>query len=494
MQLNFSQQMRMSQQMRLAPRMIQSMEILQLSVMDLQDRIDQELAENVCLELAAIDPTAPNPEQSVAEVQAEANEKPIAERELVTDGKDNNEADFERLLEMSEEWPDDNYTSGSKPSSNRMDEAGDRAHDMIANITERSQPLAEYLVEQIGFFSVPIEIREFAEFIVQNLDPNGRLLNTLAELITVYGKAISEADAQQALMLVQKLDPPGVGARDARECLLLQLTDETPYRDVLATLINSHLEDIAQNRLPLIERKTGYSISTIKAAYEQLLKLNPYPGAGFEVRPVQKVTPDLFLEQGDNGRYVVRLEDEHTPRLHISKKYQQMLRADTDPQTKEYIKRKIDSAKWLIESIEQRHNTLKRVAQAIVDHQVEFLEHGPEAIVPLKMQQIADLVKVHVTTVSRAVDDKWIQTPRGLYPLKRFFGGGTTNADGEEVAWDIIRLKLKEIVDKENRDDPLSDDALVDELAKHGYQLARRTVTKYRKALNIPSSRQRRSY
>ena len=181
--------------------------------------------------------------------------------------------------------------------------------------------------------------------------------------------------------------------------------------------------------------------------------------------------------------------------MRISKRYQQILASGkADPQTREYIKRKVESARWLIESIEQRYSTLKKVAQAIVDHQTEFLDKGPEYIVPLKMQQIADVVGVHVTTVSRAVDDKWVQTPRGIFPLKRFFGGGTTTAGGEEVAWDIIRIKLREIVDKEDKNDPLSDDALVDELAKQGYQLARRTVTKYRKALKIPSSRQRRAF
>lgn len=494
MQLNLSQQMRMSQQMKLAPRMIQSMEILQLPVLALDEKIEQELSENICLERVSGDPNEPRHREEVAEAQLEATEKPVAERELVVDGDSNGEADFERLLEMSSEWPDDNYTSGSKPSANRISDDSDRAHDVIANIVQKSQSLQEYLIEQYGYFDLPREVREFGEFVIQNLDHNGRLPTSLNELMQLYGKSIQEADAREALLRIQRLDPPGVGARDAKECLLLQVKDETPGRDVLVTLITSHLEDIAQNRLPMIQRKTGYSIEQIKAAHEELLKLNPFPGSGFEVKPVQTVKPDLFLDQDERGIYTVRLEDEFTPRLRISKRYQEMLRNGADATTREYIKRKIDSAKWLIESIEQRHNTLKRVAQAIVDRQTEFLTHGPECIVPLKMQQIADVVGVHVTTVSRAVDDKWIQTPRGLFPLKRFFGGGTTTDTGEEVAWDIIRLKLKEIVDKENKDDPLSDDALVEELSKQGYTLARRTVTKYRKALNIPSSRQRRAY
>lgn len=494
MQLNLSQQMKMSQQMRLAPRMIQSMEILQLPVQALEERIEQELAENVCLEARLDEPSSPVNREDVEQQQLEANERPLSEREMIVDGPNQSEADFERLLEMSQDWPEDNYTSGSKPSSNRMDDDGERQHDMISNIAERPQSLQDYLLEQFGLYQVPREIREFGEFLIQNLDEQGRLPNSLPELVQVFGRPVSSIDSQQTLALIQKLDPPGVGARDLRETLLLQVREDTPYRDVLIALITSHLEDLAANRLPLIERKTGYSLDTIKAGQRELLKLNPYPGRGFEMRPVQSVKPDLYVEPDDHGKYVVRLEDEYTPRLRISKKYQQLLQSNPDAQTREYIKRKIDSAKWLIESIEQRHNTLKRVAQAIVDHQTEFLDKGPESIIPLKMQQIADVVGVHVTTVSRAVDDKWIQTPRGLFALKRFFGGGTTTAEGEEVAWDIIRLKLKEIVDNEDKSDPLSDDALVEELAKQGYNLARRTVTKYRKALDIPSSRQRRAY
>jgi RNA polymerase sigma-54 factor len=191
----------------------------------------------------------------------------------------------------------------------------------------------------------------------------------------------------------------------------------------------------------------------------------------------------------------VRLEDIDLPNLRISPTYREMLVSpDTEPATREYIKRKINAAQWLIEAIEQRRGTLLKTSQAIVDHQARFLVEGPEAIEPLKMQQIADRIGMHVTTVSRAVDDKWLQTPRGLYPLRRFFVGGTTSADGEEVAWDAVRMKLQEIVDAEPKDAPLSDDDLVDELAKQGITVARRTVTKYRKAMRIPSSRQRRDW
>lgn len=495
MHLNISQQMRMSQQMKLAPRMIQSMEILQLPLLALQERIEQELADNIVLEQTAVDPEAPAAESNGSPLETEqAPQREVEERELIAGGEENNASDFERLLEISQEWPEDNYTSGSKPSGNRVDEEGDRQHDLMANAESRPQTLHDYLIDQFHYFDCSPEMRAFGEYLIQNLDGNGRLQSSLPEIVQVYGGSITLAEAEEALRQIQKLDPPGVGARDVRECLLLQITSHTPLREILVTLISSHWDDLTNNRLPQIERKTGYSLDDIKAAIEELKTLNPWPGQGFEEAPAQRVTPDLELEQDENGRYVVKLIDEHMPHLRISRRYLKMLEDNPDPATRDYIRKKIESAKWLIESIEQRYNTLKRVAQAIVDHQTDFLENGPEHIAPLKMQQIADVVGVHVTTVSRAVDGKHISTPRGIFPLKRFFGGGTTTAEGEEVAWDIVRLKLKELVDNEDKSDPLSDDALVDELAKQGYQLARRTVTKYRKALSIPSSRQRKQY
>lgn len=495
MHLGISQQMRMSQQMKLAPRMIQSMEILQLPLMALQERIEQELAENVVLEQAAEE----TDEGERAELNGTAYEleepprRDVEERELIAGGEENNASDFERLLEISQDWPEDNYTSGSKPSGNRMDEDADRQHDVMANAESRPQTLHDHLLEQFGYFDCSPAVRKFGEYLIQNLDHHGRLQSSLPEIVQVYGE-ITLPEAEEALRLLQRLEPPGVGARDLKECLLLQIKPHTPMREILITLITQHFDDILHNRLPLIERRTGYSLDDIKAAIEQLRTFQINPGQGFEEPQVVHVEPDLAVDKDESGKYVVRLIDEHVPQLRISRRYLRMLESNPDAQTREFIRRKVESARWLIESIEQRYNTLKRVAQAIVDHQTAFLDLGPEHIAPLKMQQIADVVGVHVTTVSRAVDGKHIATPRGIFPLKRFFGGGTTTAEGEEVAWDIVRMKLKELVDNEDKSDPLSDDALVEELAKHGYQLARRTVTKYRKALNIPSSRQRRQF
>ncbi len=494
MQLGLSQSMRMRQEMKLAPRMIQSMEILQLPMAALQERLDQELADNVVLEQLKQEQVPGREDNGEHSEPPERSREPDVERKELNAGEGNGAADFERLIEISADWPEDNFTSGSRPSSNAIEASSDRAHDLMANAESRPQTLQDHLLEQFHYFDCPDKVRRFGEFLIQNLDHNGRLQSTLPEIVQVFGEPIDMEQAEQALALVQKLDPPGVGARNVEECLLLQLRPEMPFYDAMRVIIGSHWDDLLHNRLPVIERKTGYSIDMINAVKEQIRTLNPFPGRGFMQAPVQTITPDLEVEKDENGRWKVRVIDEYIPQLRISPRYLKMLESNPDAQTKEFIKKKIESARWLIESIEQRYNTLRKVAQAIVDHQQEFLEYGPEYIHPLKMQQIADVVGVHVTTVSRAVDDKYIATPRGIFPLKRFFGGGTTTASGEEVAWENIRRKLKEIIDAEDKQKPLSDDALVEALAKEGIELARRTVTKYRKAMGIPSSRQRRVY
>ena len=490
MRLSFSQEQRQIQKQVLAPRMIQSMEILQLPIQALQERIEQEMNENPLLEMREFDPDIPEEPNEREHPDAPTSE----EKELVVDERSNNEEDFERLMGLENDVPG-HFDETPRRSVTRIEEEGDRKHDQMANITSRPQTLPDSLVLQLSELELEASLRSMTELIIYNLDSNGYLHGQLEDLLPADASSEHVAQALRALGIIQQLDPGGVGARNLRECLLLQLKPGMSYYDELKTLISGHLEDLRDNRLPAIERKTGYSMDCIKDTWKELRKLNPKPGALYSEVHAPRVIPDVIVEKDEDGTYRVRLEDGRTPQLRISEHYRRRWSSgEASTEEKEFIKRKVTAAQWIIESIQQRRSTLHRVSQAIVDHQTRFLDEGPEAIEPLKMQQIADKVGVHVTTVSRAVDDKWIQAPRGIYPLKRFFVGGTICANGEEVAWDAIRVKLQELVDNEDKRKPYSDDELVRELNRHGLKVARRTVTKYRQKMAIPSSRQRRDW
>jgi RNA polymerase sigma-54 factor len=503
---------RLEQKMILAPRMIQSMEILQLPIMALQERIEHELQENPVLELKEDNPEEnPPPAEELEEAPAEPEPDPAEvanpEKELVIDDKGDNEQDFDRLVAINEDWAD-HFNEEHRSSSNRVDEEMDKKHDAMVNMASRPQSLQDYLNDQLAFLDVPPEDLELLRYLISYIDDRGYLSTPLEEIArgldaagataalgadAAADGAITVPQLEHALARIQKLDPLGVGARDCTECLLLQVTPETPHREVVRALIIGHLEDIHHNRLPVIQKRTGFSLEVIKEAIEVLKHLNPKPGSKFTSENIPYVVPDIAVERTEAGEYDIKLLDDWTPNIYISRRYIELYRdKSADPKAKEFLKRKIQSAQWLIEAIEQRRSTLGKVTKAIIKHQRAFLEKGPEHIEPLKMQQIADQVGVHVTTVSRAVDDKWVQTPRGIFPLKRFFGGGTHTSTGEEVAWETIKQKLLEIVGNEDKGNPLSDEDLVTKLAESGYPVARRTVTKYRKMLNIQSSRQRK--
>jgi RNA polymerase sigma-54 factor len=407
-----------------------------------------------------------------------------------TDDGEDKASDFDPF----DDW-EDRYYEEHRPSRNRRDEEGDKKHDAMQNMPSRPQSLQDYLTDQLAFLECTPRQLRLLRFLITHINENGYLTTSTLEIAKSYDQPVSLSQVAEVLRMVQKLDPPGVGARDNKECLLLQLTGETPHREVLRVLITKHLEDIAHNRLPIIQRRTGFELATIKEAIEVLKHLTLLLGARFVAENIPYVVPDIAVERSEDGAYEVRLLDDWTPSIYISRRYFELYRdKSADPKTKEYVKRKIESAQWLLEAIEQRRNTLEKVTKAIIQHQRAFLDQGLEYIEPLKMQQIADQVGVHVTTVSRAVDDKWVQTPRGIFPLKRFFGGGTQTAYGQDVAWETIKHKLLEIIEKEDKSNPLSDDDLVNQLRESGYPLARRTVTKYRKLLNIPSSRQRKEW
>lgn len=493
MRLSFGLDLQQKQIQKLAPRMIQSMEILQLPVMALQERIEQALSDNPVLEISA------DVEDSGAEAAAdieEGREKAEGEKELVVKDESNNADDFERLLQMDQDLPQ-TYEESHRKSSGQIQEDSDRQHDAIANLQERPESLYDYLVQQLDEWDLEPDMEEMCIRIISTLDPRdgGYLKVELRDLLPPDATPAQQDLARRSLEVVHQLEPPGIGARDLKECLLLQIHADMPHYEAMRCIIVNHLEDLRENRLPLIVKATGLTLEQVKLVWEDIKKLNPKPASEFAGTFVPTVTPDLSVERGEDGEYKVTLLDDRTPTLHISDYYRQRLMSETaSPEEKEFIRRKINAAQWLIESIEQRRATVTKVAQEIVNHQKRFLDEGPEFIEPLKMQQIAERVHVHVTTVSRAVDEKYIQTPRGILPLKRFFVGGTKSQDGEEVAWDLIRIKLTEVIEKEDKKSPLSDDDIVKEFGKQGISVARRTITKYRKNMAIPSSRERRDW
>ena len=494
MKISFGQHTQQKQTQTLAPRMIQSMEVLQMAEADLQERIERELAENETLE--RVDALA---ETADAEKRKEETTVDVDQKELVIDENGKNSADdFERLLNLDRDIPD--HFDGPKPSSNRIQEIGDRQHDMMANLVDREDTLQDHLLEQLGNIKSRMDAKTYkmCERIISSLnaEDGGYLKVSLHDLLPPDSQPEDIEKAEDALAWVQEMDPQGVAARDLKECLQLQLSKiQDEYLGQVRVLINDHLEDLQHNRLPQIQKATGMDIDEIKEAWQELKKLDPKPASRFASRFVPTVTPDVKLMVDDDGNYKVQVDEGPSRSLRISAYYRKRLEnGQATAEEREFIKRKITAAQWLIDSIEQRRNTLQRVAQRIVDHQTRFFDAGPDALEPLKMQQIADQVGVHVTTVSRAVDDKWIESPRGIFPLKYFFQGGTTNAAGDDVAWNKIRIELQKIIDEEDKSKPYSDDELVKLLNSKGLKVARRTVTKYRKKMQIPSSRQRRDW
>ena len=498
MRLSFSQQIRQQQVQKLAPRMIQSMEILQLSVMQLQERIEQEMTENPTIELQQ--------EAHEDESPAETDEYDI-EQELVVDQDSDNADDFQRLDDMHLEVPD-HFDEQPRISADRIQQIADHHHDALANIVEKPESLQDHLESQLHDLDLDSATLDMAKRILSMLqaEDGGYLKTPVRDLLPRDATVEEVALAEHGLEVVQSLDPSGIGARDLSECLRIQVIQGTQPngrldglsntdKNDLLLLIDEHIDDLTHNRLPVVQKKTGLSINRIDELVALIGELDPMPGARFVDHHNQAVTADLVLHESEDGEYSVTVEDSWVPTIRISRYYRERLSDPTaTKEEKEYIRRKVNAAQWLVDAIQQRRSTLKSVAEAIVDVQQEFLKHGPERIVPLKMQQIADVVGVHVTTVSRAVDDKWMQTPRGLYPLKRFFVGGTVGEDGEDVAWDIIRIKLQELIDQENKAKPHSDDELVRRLKEAGMTVARRTITKYRKKMGIPSSRQRKDW
>ncbi|KPJ70437.1 MAG: hypothetical protein AMS14_10670, partial [Planctomycetes bacterium DG_20] len=420
MRLDVSQQLRLEQQMKLAPRIIQAMEILQLPMLALQERIEEEMESNPVLELRieGVDDQAPPAEVEEDEARGE--------HDMVVNGENGNSDDFERLAEFTDEYGTE-FLDSEAPARPRPAPPGerDRKMDAMANTPAPGETLNEYLLHQWAFVETDEQTRAAGQIIINHIDDDGYLRTPLEEMPGKTNQPIGLERFRQALLLVQTLEPPGVGARDLRECLVLQLAaEQASGRDVALEmeLVQRFLRDIEMNRLPLIAKRTGRSVDEIKRAIENLSHLNPRPGSLVAQRTVPVILPDILVDLDDDGQVHITMPDGNTPRLRISKSYRKLARdRRTERPVRQFLRKNIRSAQWLIGAIEQRRETVRRVAEEVFHVQHDFLEQGTEALRPLPMVDVANKVGVHVATVSRAVAGKYVETPRGIFPLRMFF-------------------------------------------------------------------------
>lgn len=517
MRFDTSQHMKLGQHMKLAPRMIQSMEILQMPLAELEERIEQELESNVTLEIAEQEGDRRKLEEQRQDSEREAseNERPLT----VDDGR--GVEDFERLDSFESANPDvadnqysaaervDEYEPGAF-SRARMDGERDGKMDAMAAAPARALSLTDQLIDQWSLADVNPELRGPGELILSFIEEDG-YLRTPLEVIADRAPAGGTGEAKPTVALLERalealqetLDPPGIAARDTRECLLLQIDDlardpdrRTPALASARLLIESHLDDLTQNRLPRIAERTGLSLDEIKAALEQMHGLSLAPGRRLVSDAPPPIIPDAIVEfDEESDRYIAYLNETRLPNLRISKMYAEMARDRSAPKKdRDFIKTNLSNAQWLIDAVGQRKHTLLRVINVVVDAQRDFFDYGPQALKPLPMTQVADQLGIHVATVSRAVSDKYLQTPRGVVPLRKFFTGGLATDSGQDMSYDAVRAALQEVIEAEDKSKPLSDEAIVDALKAKGIEIARRTVAKYRDQLGIPSARLRKTF
>lgn len=488
---------RMSQQMVLSPQLQQSLAMLQAPVLELKALVEQELQQNPLLEeMPAVEATAEEREAREEEqmLAADPAEPPADTRVDPTrdtpDGPaDSFDAELQKILQMDQEWREHFSASSSAGKASPEDE--ERRQFMFDSLVAPTS-LQQELLDQVRLSDFSEADRPVAEMLVGNIDDHGFLQSGTAELSFSTGLPVERIE--KVLKVIQTFNPPGVGARDLRECLLLQLeragrTESPEYR-----IVRDHFDALGRRRFPEIARHLGITAAEAQEVSARIALLNPRPGLEFAPDENSFVVPEVVVRKAGD-EYVVSTDNEFVPHLRISNTYKDLLsRADTSPEVREYIREKIRAGKFLIKSIHQRQDTITRIAQEIVKRQREFMENGVSHLKPMTMVQVAEVVGVHETTVSRAVSGKYLDTPQGVFEMKYFFTSGVQTSSGETMSNTSVKTILDELVANEDKSAPLSDEDLVARMKERGIMIARRTIAKYRSELNILPSHLRRSY
>ncbi|HWI51658.1 MAG TPA: RNA polymerase factor sigma-54 [Symbiobacteriaceae bacterium] len=453
MRLGFGLQMQQTQKLVMTPELRQAIAVLQLPVTELTDFIEQELLENPCLDV---------------EPKDDEGEEPPPPRET------------SKLLD----YLGSDYSGGSAPDND--DEMGFEA------FTATVPTLQEHLMAQLYVAGLDSGGRRIGEFLIDSLDDHGYLTINTVEAAEKLG--VAPERVENVLQVVQGFDPAGVGARSLKECLLLQWATVDDGNPLVPLLIEDHLDDLGEGRITRIAEDLGVTPQDVQGAWDMIRTLDPKPGRRFgSPNETRYVVPDAVVERVGRD-YVVLVNESPVPKLLVSSHYKRMLAGSVDTDARKFVEQKIHAALWLIKAIEQRRMTLYKVVETIVKFQRDFFDRGVRFLRPLTLRDVAEVIGVHESTVSRATSGKYVQTPLGTYELKFFFTSGVDNARGEGVAAESVKRMIADLIAKEDTAEPLSDQALTDTLNKQGVNISRRTVAKYREEMGVPSSSKRKRY
>jgi RNA polymerase sigma-54 factor len=485
MRPGLGQHTQLKQELKINPRLYQAMDLLYMPLLDLQQHLKQELLNNPFLEMV-------EPEED----EEENEDAPAEETPAEAEKKDKEEIDWEEIL------LDGFDTAG------RREEHEEKEY--YEPVTVDSRDLGDHLRDQVSLLELSPRQSALADEFIGNIQDDGYLACPLEEILQGVNDAITKMaeeagrddddlplytmpEAEEMLGVIQSLDPPGVGARDLRECLMLQLREAGLEQSVPFRLVRDCYDELINHRWSEISKRFGISPSDVQRAADEIAKLDPKPGLVYSDRSDNYIIPDLIVEKID-GKYHVFLNDVNFPRLKLSRAYQEIARDKKkfDGENKEFISNKLNSANWMIQAIEQRRQTMLKVMNYIVERQREFFEKGVQHLKPLTLREVAEVINMHESTVSRVTNEKFVQTPRGVLPLKFFFSSGLSTTAGEDVSARGIKAQIQKLVSEENPKHPLTDQAIVNILKESGVQIARRTVAKYRDQLGVLSARMRK--
>lgn len=486
MAMHLKMSMKLSQQLRMTPQLQQAIKLLQLSRIELETEIRKELDENPILE--EVIETSDDDGASKAQT---ADDMKTAEAAVTPESSDPTKQD-------EFEW--ENYVDNLYKPVNQPTDFSDDVMN-YENIISATETMHDHLMWQMKMFGFNEEETGIISILISYINDDGYIQTPLEEIAKEEGVTVQ--DLEEMLPFLHEFDPPGVGARNLQECLLIQAKHIQEDTKDLTTIIQNHMADLEKKNYPAIAKAMGLDLSEVIEVSQIILSMDPKPGRQFVVNDTQFVTPDVYVYKVAE-EYVVSLNEDGLPRLRISNLYRNLLKAEAmtkgsperegQKNTQEYVQDKLRSAIWLIKSIHQRQRTIYKVAESIVKHQRDFFEKGAAFIKPMILRDIANDIGMHESTVSRVTTNKYLHSPRGIFELKYFFNSGISKTDGDSVASESVKLRIKELVDNEDDKNPLSDQKIVELLKKEGIDIARRTVAKYRDVLRILPSSKRKKY